>query len=170
MAIGDAIMFVGCLAGFMVALPALLIVLSLMLNRTTYAAAERLHRGVWLPLIMGIVAFFVVAVPASILISLGSVFQLMGVILWLFLLTWTFTGWAALARMLGGRLSLMAERRTSSMTEAVIGALMLSFAIAFPFVGWFVLIPVCTMMGIGGTVIAFRSGNGDNTTPMADAT
>ena len=43
MAIGDAIMFTGCLAGLMVALPALLIFLNLMFTRTTFSAAQRLH-------------------------------------------------------------------------------------------------------------------------------
>lgn len=153
MGIGDSITIVGCLAGTMLALPALLVSLSLLMNRATSRAAACLQQGVIRPLLVGVMAVVVIAVPASILISMGSVFQLVGVLIYLFLLTWGFTGMAAFTRMLGERLGLMADEPRSSMTETLIGASVLSFAVAFPLVGWLVILPASFVMGIGATLI-----------------
>jgi len=173
MAIGDAILFVGCLAGFMAAFPALLLFLNLMFTKTTFAAAQRLHDGVRLPLVVGIVAAVAVGFPASVLVSWGSLFQLIGVLLWLFLLTWAFVGLAALARMLGGRLGLLADRSTSVMTESVVGVIVLTFALAFPLIGWLLLMPLGMAVGMGATLISRRQPIYDTPQhtldPMAEA-
>jgi len=153
MGIGDSITIVGCLAGTMLALPALLVALSLLMNRATSRAAHCLQQGITRPLLVGVIAVIVIALPASLLISMGSIFQLMGVLIYLFLLTWGFTGMAAFARMLGGRLGLMADEPRSSMTETLVGASVLSFAVAFPLVGWLVILPLSFVMGIGATLI-----------------
>ncbi len=165
MAIGDAIMFTGCLAGLMVALPALLIFLNLMFTRTTFSAAQRLHDGIMLPLVVGIIAMIVVGFPASLLVSAGSIFQLFGTVLWLFLLTWLFIGLAAVARMLGARLGYFAHRESSVMAEVFIGTFVLSFTIVFPFVGWLVILPISMAIGIGATIIARRESVYDSTDP-----
>ena len=170
MAIGDAILFTGCLAGFMATLPALLIFLNLMFTRTTFSAAQRLHTGFKMPLVAGMVAMVVVGFPASLLVSAGSIFQLFGTILWLFLLAWLFTGLATVARMLGGRLGILSNREQSMMTEAVIGTFVLSFAIAFPLIGWFVILPLSMALGVGATIIARRESVYDTTDPREDAT
>lgn len=156
MAIGDAILFTGCLAGFMAALPALLIFLNLMFSKTTFSAATRLHEGFKMPLIVGIVAMGAVGFPASLLVSAGSIFQLFGSMLWLLLFAWSFAGLAAVARMLGGRLGYLSDREPSIMTEAIVGTFVLSFAIAFPLIGWFVILPLSMAVGVGATIIARR--------------
>lgn len=156
MAIGDAILFTGCLAGLMAALPALLIFLNLMFSRTTFSAAKRLHTGFKMPFVVGIVVIVVVGFPASLLVSAGSIFQLIGSLLWLVLLAWLFTGLAVVARMMGGRLGYLSNREPSIMTEAIIGTFVLSFAIAFPFIGWFVILPLSMAVGVGATIIARR--------------
>jgi len=156
MAIGDAIFMVGCLAGFMAALPALLIFLNLMFTKTTFSAAQRLHDGIKLPFVIGAVAVGVVGVPASILLSMGSIFQLIGTLMWLGLLTWSFTGLASLARMLGGRIGYLSDRESSMMTESIIGTIVLSFAIAFPLIGWLIILPIGMVIGIGATIISRR--------------
>ncbi|MEQ8674215.1 MAG: hypothetical protein RLP44_17710 [Aggregatilineales bacterium] len=168
MAIGDAILMTGCLAGFMVALPALLIFLNLMFTRTTFSAAQRLHTGFKMPLVIGIIAMVVIGFPASLLVSAGSIFQLFGTILWLFLLAWLFTGLATVARMLGGRLGMLSNREQSMMTEAVVGTFVLSFAIAFPLIGWFVILPLSMAIGVGATLIARRESVYDTPEPQDD--
>jgi hypothetical protein len=45
MGIGDSITLISCLAGLMLALPALLIFLSLVFHETTYHTALRLNRA-----------------------------------------------------------------------------------------------------------------------------
>ena len=153
MGIGDSMTLVACLAGTMVALPALLVFLNLVMGSMTYNAAHRLHKGVITPLIFGVIAIALVAFPASALISLGSLPQLIGTLLYLFLLTWGFTGMAAFARMLGGRLGLLAEAEHSHLTETLIGTAVLSFAVAFPLIGWLVVLPLSFVMGIGATIV-----------------
>lgn len=156
MAIGDAILFTGCLAGLMAALPALLLFLNLMFSRTTFSAANRLHTGFKMPFVVGIIAMIIIGFPASLLVSSGSFLQLIGAILWLLLLAWLFTGLAVVARMMGGRLGYLSNREPSIMSEAVIGTVVLSFAIAFPFIGWFVILPLSMAVGVGATIIARR--------------
>ena len=156
MGIGDAIMFVSCFAGMMLALPALMIFLGMTFTDTSYATAERLHRGFIRPLMVGAVAVAVVAVPASILLSAGSVFQLVGFILWLMLLVWAFTGMAGLARMIGGRMGAMADRGASPFVETIVGAFVLSFAIAFPLIGWLLILPIGLVAGLGATILSSR--------------
>ncbi|PJF41756.1 MAG: hypothetical protein D6737_10755 [Chloroflexi bacterium] len=159
MGIGDAIVLVGCLAGLVAALPALFIFLNLIFGKTTRGAAQRLQRGTLVPFFAGLVPAVILVAIATALISLGSIFQLIGFIMYLWLLTWGFTGLAAISRMIGAKLSGLTERDENPLLEQVVGAVVLTLAIAFPLVGWFVVLPLGLIVGTGATLLArFRRG------------
>ncbi len=154
MGIGDSITLVSCLAGFMAALPAFLIFLNLIFAKTTVRAARRLERGAILPFFVGLVPAIFIGVPVVGLISLGSIFQLLGVLGLLALLLWAFTGLAAIGRMAGGRISAFAERDERPLVEIVLGSVVLSFTIAFPIIGWLLVLPFGLLIGTGATILS----------------
>lgn len=153
MGIGNAVTLVSCLAGLMLALPAMMIFLSLLFNRTTTRAAERLYRGAITPFFVGLIPTLLIAIPSSILLSLGSVFQLCGTLFWFALLMWAFTGLASVGRMAGMRLHQYATHE-NPMIEIVGGSFLLTFAVAFPILGWLIILPISLVTGIGATVLA----------------
>jgi hypothetical protein len=149
MSIGDSITLVSCLAGLMLALPAFLVFLSMTFNRTTTRAAERISGGWTLIFFMGLIPIVVIGFLAGVLVSLGSIFQLIGAVIYLFLLLWMFSGVASFSRLIGARISEFNERETSPLVETIVGAFILSFAMAFPLVGWFLLLPLTLVIGAG---------------------
>ena len=154
MGIGDSITLVSCLAGLMMALPGFLIFLNLVFARTTQRTANRLSKGAITPFFVGLVPVIVIGGPAVGMISLGSVFQLLGTLTILALVMWGFTGLAALARLLGIRLAEMGGHQDQPLVEMIVGAFVLSFALAFPLVGWFLLLPFGLIFGIGASVLS----------------
>jgi hypothetical protein len=162
MGIGDNILLVSCLAGLMLALPSLLIFLNLALIGTSNRATARLSTGGCVPFGIGVVISVVVGVPAAILLSIGSVPQAIGAILSLLLLFFGFVGLAVVARLVGQRLVSMDERDESPLVQTVTGSLILSFSIAFPLLGWFIILPFSLLTGLGAVVIAMVAGFGSN--------
>lgn len=156
MGIGDSITLVSCLAGLMVALPSLLIFNSLIFSQTTYYAALRLHRGAITPFLVGLLLAVVVGLPSAVLISLGSIFQLVGAITLLAGFLWAFTGLAAIARLMGMRLGTLAGQDENPFFEVTVGAVTLAFALAFPLIGWLLLLPVGLIAGLGATLLGRR--------------
>jgi len=153
MGIGDAITIVSCLAGLMVALPAMMLFLGLIFNQTTQRAAERLAYGGIVPFFVGLIPSVLIAVPASILISLGSVPQFCGSVLWLLLLMAAFTGLSVVSRTVGMHMrDLLAT--DSTLLDPIAGVLIVTFAISFPFLGWFIILPLSLVTGIGALVLA----------------
>ena len=154
MGIGDSITLVSCLAGLMIALPALLIFLSLAFQRATYSAALRLDKGAILPFFVGLLPAIFCGGPSVGLLSLGSVFQLFGALFLLALFLWAFTGLAAIARLVGIRLGQFASQRENPFFEITVGAFTLAFALAFPLIGWVLLLPFALITGVGATILA----------------
>lgn len=153
MGIGDSITLVSCLAGFMAALPALLIFQNLLFSRLTVRAARRLERGAVVPFFAGLAVMAVIGVPASGMIQLGSIFQLAGVLVLLVLLLWAFTGLAAIARLLGSRLYATSVQADQPLVEIALGAGIVSLAVAFPLIGWLLILPLGAVAGVGATVL-----------------
>lgn len=154
MGIGDSITLVSCLAGFMAALPAFLIFLNLVFSQTTFRAARRLEKGAVLPFFAGLIAAAGLGVPLVVLIAAGSIFQLAGVLGMLALLLWAFTGLAAIARLAGAHLGTFSNAPARPLAELVVGAVVLSLTIAFPLIGWLLILPFGLIIGLGAAVLA----------------
>lgn len=158
MGIGDNILLVSCLAGLMLALPSLLIFLNLAFLGTSDRATARLNVGGCVPFFIGIVITIFVGVPAGILLSIGSAPQAIGAAMSLVLLFFGFVGLAVVARLVGQRLVAMYDRDESPLVQTVTGALILSFSVAFPLLGWFIILPFSLITGLGAVIIAMAGG------------
>ena len=164
MGIGDNILLVSCLAGVMLALPALLIFLNLALLGISDRSTARLNRGGCVPFGMGVATLLFFGIPAAILLSIGSAPQAIGAIITLFLLFFGFVGLAVVARLAGQRLTAMYDREESPLVQTVAGSLILSFSIAFPLIGWLIILPLALITGLGALVIVFFGGTWDRLT------
>jgi hypothetical protein len=158
MGIGDALLLVSCLAGLMFALPALLIFMNLALLTLSDHATARLNRGGIVPFFAGLLPVIFIGIPAAGLIAAGSVFQFFGSLIMLILLFWGFMGLAVVARLVGQRLTAMYEREESPFIQTVAGSLVLSFSIAFPLIGWLLILPFSLIIGIGATLLVTLRG------------
>ncbi len=154
MSIGDAIVLVSCLGGTMFALPALLTFLNMAFSRTTERAVERLEYSAIVPFFVGLIPVIFIGAPAAFLLSIGSVAQFCGSVAYLALFLWAFTGMGVISRLVGKRISDFSGRTPDPFLESLIGAFVLAFAIAFPLVGWFIILPFSLIIGMGATLMA----------------
>ena len=173
MSIGDSITLVSCLGGLLLALPGLMIALNMFFKGMTTRAVTRLSRHNRIAFFVGLLTLIVVGYSASALMAVGSIFQFIGSILMLLVLTWMFTGLGVVARYIGIRLAHNSQL-SSTARETAIGAFALTLAIAFPLVGWFVVLPLSWILGSGALVMALFnrqeiSGN-DRSAPVANPT
>ncbi|MGJ3240112.1 MAG: hypothetical protein ACFE0Q_15505 [Anaerolineae bacterium] len=153
MGIGDIIAAVSIVIGMLIAYPALLIVLNMLFNRTTTRVAERLDGGMKSSFVVGAIVVGVGGVGIFVLLSAGSVLQLIGFILYLLLSFWGTVGNAALIRVFGQRLATMDDRQPSPLTKLLWGGFALTLSFAFPLIGWFVLMPIISVMTIGAMTL-----------------
>lgn len=158
MGIGDTLLLVSCLAGLMLALPAMLIFFNLALLGLSDRATARLSQGGISAFFMGLVPIIFVGIPAGLLVALGSIFQLIGSLTLLFILFLAFMGLSIVARLVGQRLTAMYERQESPLIQTVAGALVLSFSIAFPLIGWFIILPFSLIIGMGVITMVMLQG------------
>ncbi|MCI0710227.1 MAG: hypothetical protein L0154_08695 [Chloroflexi bacterium] len=153
MGIGDSILMVACLAGLMLALPALLIFLNIAFVGVSERAASRLSKGGFTPFLVGLGITALIGIPASVGVAAGSVLQFCGGVAWLFLLLVGFIGMASVSRLIGYRVTELNEREESPLIQALAGAFVLSFGIAFPVIGWVIVLPFCLIIGLGAIVM-----------------
>ena len=73
--------------------------------------------------------------------------------MWLFILLLGFIGMASVSRLIGYRVTELNEREESPLIQALAGAFVLSFGIAFPVIGWVIVLPFCLIIGLGAIVI-----------------
>lgn len=159
MGIGDTILVTACLGGFMLAMPALFIFLNLALLGTSDRATSRLNRGGCIPFFVGLATLAACGVPASILLSIGSFAQAIGGIVWLLLLFFGFMGLAVVSRLVGQRLVAMYEPNGSPLVQTIAGSIILSFSIAFPLLGWFIILPFSLITGFGAVLLVLGAGS-----------
>lgn len=158
MAIGDVILMVSCLAGLMAALPALLIFLNVAFVGTSDRAASRLAKGGIVPFFIGLGAVTFIVGPSMLMLATGSVAQFCGSILLLAFFFLGFLGLASVSRLVGYRVTELNEREASPLVQALAGALVLSFGIAFPLIGWLIVFPFSLIIGIGAIILALING------------
>lgn len=154
MGIGDAIVTVGCLAGFMIALPAILVFVNLAFIRISDYATARLSKGGIVPFFVGLIPVIFVGIPSGFLIAQGSFLQFCGSIAMLGLLFYGFLGLGVVARLAGQRLTALYAHEESPFIQTIAGSLVLSFSIVFPVIGWFIVLPFAIVIGTGAVLMA----------------
>ena len=153
MGIGDIMEAISITITMIIAYPAFLILLNLLFGKTTTRVAERLEQGMKISFFVGLLVVGIGAFLVITLVSAGSVLQLIGFILYLLLSFWGTIGNAGLARVFGARLSDMSERKTSPLYELLSGGFVITLSFAFPLVGWFVLMPIVSVITIGAMTL-----------------
>ncbi|MDQ7024202.1 MAG: hypothetical protein Q9P01_15270 [Anaerolineae bacterium] len=154
MGIGDIMALVSFIFGMIIAYPALLIFLNLLISGRTSKAAHRLNRGMKLPFFVGLIIATLGGFAVVALLSVGSVLQFFGVVLYLILSFWGTIGIAGLARVFGDRLAELSDKNPSPLYKMLSGGAILSLAFAFPLIGWFVLLPIGTIIGLGAATLS----------------
>ncbi len=154
MNLGDVFAVVALLVGLGIALPGLLLAWSLLLPSTVDRARQRLERTPFKCFALGLLWLCAGALPIAILLSLkvGGL-QFIGyagiVGLWLC----SSIGASGLAALMGERLR-GSGVNVSAPGALLRGAIALELAEAFPFIGWFVVIPLSWICSLGAAGFA----------------
>ena len=157
MGIGNTIAFVSVGLGVIFAYPALLILLNILYGKTTTRVAERLEGGMKGSFFVGLIVIGIVGGLIFVLVSAGSVLQLIGGIVYLLISFWGAIGNAALARVFGMRLADLGDKNPSTLYELLSGGFVLTLSFAFPLIGWFVVMPIMTCIGVGAMTLNLLS-------------
>ena len=145
----------GILLTLGIAFPGLLTAWWLLFPATVERARLRLDRTPWRCFWLGGVMTALLSIPVVVLLALPfGLAKFLGWSLVVAALTMAGLGAAGLAAKMGDRL---ASRSSDSLSPAgafVRGAVALELAAVFPFVGWFIVIPLAIVTSLGATVFA----------------
>ncbi len=104
---------------------------------------------------VGLLAGGIAAIPATVLFALPSQFtQVLGWIWLVAVLGAASVGAAGIAAELGLRLNWKNDGNFQSLGAFMRGAAILEFASVFPIIGWLLIIPIGTLVALGGAVYA----------------
>ncbi len=104
---------------------------------------------------VGLLAGGIAAIPAIVLFTLPSQFtQVLGWIWLVLLLGAASLGSAGIAAEIGLRMNWRNDGNFQSLGAFIRGAAILELASAFPIIGWLLIIPVGTLVSLGGAVYA----------------
>lgn len=145
----------GTLLSLGIVFPGLLTTWWLLFPQSVDQARTRLAATPWRCLGMGVVASFVFGIPLAMLFAVpfGAV-KFVAAMLLFGGLALASVGAAGLASEMGDRLARTSEGKLAPAGALVRGALALELAAAFPFIGWFLVIPLVTLAGLGAACFA----------------
>jgi hypothetical protein len=117
----------------------------------------------------GLLAGIIAAIPAAILFTLPSQFtQVLGWIWLVLVLGAASLGAAGIAAEIGLRLNWRNDGNFQSLGAFIRGAAFLELASAFPIIGWLLIIPIGTLVSLGGAVYAiFKKKDKEEATEKA---
>lgn len=153
MRMADVAAVFGTMLAVGLALPGLLLTWRLLLPGVSGRAEERLSRTPWLCLGLGLAALSAALIPLVILFNLPAGLQAAGFAGTFLLLAITSLGAAGLAGLMGERLRQLGLS-ASGVGATVWGAVALELAVAFPLVGWFILLPLAFSLSLGAALFA----------------
>lgn len=143
----------GTLLALGIAFPGLLVAWWLLFPSAVGRARQRFIRTPGRCFVLGLVVLGFLAIPLVILFAIPGPGQLIGSIALLTLLSVAAIGAASIAATMGERLTQRAGT-LSPVAAFVRGAIALELAAAFPFLGWFIVIPVAIITALGATTFA----------------
>jgi hypothetical protein len=143
--------------GLMLALPGLWLLCRALWPDTVAIASERYGRGLWAPFLVGLpITAMTIAVVAIFLNLFGALGKMTGVVLLSLFLFYSHAGTAGLATLIGQSLPSPVDD-TRPWRATLRGGLILELTYLLPLLGWFVILPVSTVMGCGGATLAILS-------------
>lgn len=154
MIMADVFAVFGTLLALGIALPGLLLTWRLLMPKVVDRARQRLRRTPWRCFFVGLVALGVCLIPIIILFNLPwEGFPAMGLLGLFILLAITSLGATGLAELMGQRLQQLGLT-ASPVGATVRGAVTMELAAVFPFVGWFIFVPLTTVVALGASIFA----------------
>lgn len=154
MTMADVFAVFGTLLAVGLALPGLLLTWRLLFPNLVIRAQHRLDHTPWKCFFVGAGLLFLYLIPLIILFNLPSGgFQAMGSVGVFMLFTFTSLGTAGLAELLGRRL-IGLGLNSSAAGATLRGAVALELAAVFPFIGWFIFIPLTYIIATGAAFFA----------------
>ena len=154
MNMADVFAVFGTLLALGIALPGMLLTWRLLWPHVVDRARQRIGQTPWACFALGLFLLGLFFIPVIILLNVplqGA--QLMGFIAIFLLMAFASLGGAGLAELLARRLH-AAGVETSAAGATIRGAVALELAAIFPFVGWFIFIPLAFVISLGATVFA----------------
>ncbi len=154
MIMADVFAVFGTLLTIGIALPGLLLTWHLVFPNTVKRAQYRLVQTPWRCFWLGSVFLIGYSIPVIIFFSLpfGPLKAIGGIAL-LLLVTVTSIGAAGLAVLMGERFQRLGGD-VSPMAATIRGAIALELAAIFPFIGWFIFIPLTFIITLGAAIFA----------------
>lgn len=151
--IGDVTTVFAILAALGIVFPGLLLAWFLLIPDMVERSRERVSQTPWKTLLLGLLVLFVVSVPFAILNAMAGPFQFVAYTVLFVLLTIATIGAAGIAALMGERLRGQGVRATSP-GALLRGAVVLEFAVVFPILGWFILLPIVLLVSLGSAGFA----------------
>lgn len=151
--LGDVTTVFAILIALGIVFPGLLLAWSLLVPGMVERSRERLTRTPWKSFILGILILFMTSVPIAILNRLSGPFQFFAYVIAFTVWTCASIGAAGLASLMGERLRGQGVQVTSP-GALVRGAISLEFAIIFPIIGWFIVLPLTLLVSLGASIFA----------------
>ena len=151
----DVYAIFGTLLALGISFPGMLTAWHLIFPTKVERAREKLQRTPWGAFWMGIGVTILAAFPITILLALPlGPAKLLGVLLILISLAVTNLGAAGLAAGMASRLSGHSSDEETTTAEFVKAAIALELAAAFPFIGWFLVLPIVIITSLGAASFA----------------
>lgn len=151
--IGDVTTVFAILAALGIVFPGLLLAWSLLTPGMVDRSRERVRRTPWKSMFFGVFLLMVASVPIGVLNALGGPFQFLAYASAFVLMTLASMGAAGLASSMGERLRGQGVQVTSP-GALLRGAVALEFAVVFPIIGWFIVLPFVFLLSLGASVLA----------------
>ena len=137
------------------------------IERAEARVAEKPGRTFW----VGVGLTIVVSLPIGILLALPfGPAKFLGFVLLMLTLAFASLGAAGIAAVMARRLPRRSEDDPSSPAAFVRAAVALELAAAFPFIGWFVVIPVAILISLGSAFFAVLRWGASPATAVEDNT
>lgn len=159
----------GTLLALGIAFPGMLLAYRLLFPKFVGRAQARVARGAGGAFGIGLLGGLMLAVPVTVLLAVPfSPAQFFGASLLLFALAFASLGAAGVAGAMGAAYREADGDEISPTGAFVRGAVALELAAAFPFLGWFLVIPVMIFVSLGASVGALLGRRSAAPSPMAE--
>jgi len=148
-AIFSSLLFLG------IAFPGLLAIWYSLLDSLTWRTSRQIESAPWSSFFWGVLILVVCAAPIFIFLALPV--GLLKAIGWIFLgliLTYASLGASGLTLLIAKRIRKRGNDSTIPFGDFIKGAVVLELAAAFPFIGWFFVIPIVIIVSLGAITIA----------------
>lgn len=160
MLMADTMAITLVIVGLLVAFQGLWLLASALWPARVAGAADVCERRAWLCFLVGLpIAFLAIAVIAVVGKTLGGPGQFLAFMLTSLLVIYSQVGVAGLVTHIGRRLRspVDADRPWRATLR---GGIVLALTFLLPIVGWFLILPVSAIIGVGATTLARRSRRG----------